>query len=135
LSSTGSIVRIAPNWFSISDPDAIKLLYGHGTQLSKSEWYSGQDFSPDPTTNLFTERDPEKHGEKRRKVAQLYAMSSLISYEPYVDQCIDLLLSHFDSIVSRGSEINLRHWLQCYAFDVVSAITVSASHALFYASL
>jgi hypothetical protein len=31
----GPIVRIAPNEFSINDPDAIKTIYGHGTQFNK----------------------------------------------------------------------------------------------------
>jgi hypothetical protein len=33
--SAGPIVRIAPNEYSIDDPDAIKTIYGHGTSFVK----------------------------------------------------------------------------------------------------
>ena len=36
----GKIVRIAPNEYSIADPDAIKTMYGRGTQFRKSDWYT-----------------------------------------------------------------------------------------------
>jgi len=31
----GSIVRIAPNYYSIDDMEAIKTIYGHGTNFVK----------------------------------------------------------------------------------------------------
>ena len=31
----GAIVRIAPNEYSIDDPDAVKVIYGHGTNFVK----------------------------------------------------------------------------------------------------
>jgi hypothetical protein len=37
----GKIVRIAPDHYSIDDPDAIKQVYGIGTKFAKSEWYEG----------------------------------------------------------------------------------------------
>jgi hypothetical protein len=35
----GSLVRIAPNHYSINDPTAIKQIYGIGTNFKKSDWY------------------------------------------------------------------------------------------------
>lgn len=61
----------------------------------------------------------------RRKVASLYSMTSLVSYEPYVDNCVDLLNDHFNKFAESSSDIDLAHWLQCYAFDVIGEITVS----------
>src|ERR1700712_1929353 len=37
----GPIVRIAPDHFSIDDPDAIKQIYGIGSKFPKSDWYEG----------------------------------------------------------------------------------------------
>lgn len=34
----GKIVRIAPNEFSIDDPDAVKIIYGHSTEFPKADW-------------------------------------------------------------------------------------------------
>jgi len=61
----------------------------------------------------------------RRKVASLYSMTSLVSYEPYVDNCVDLLNDQFTRFAESGSDTDLAHWLQCYAFDVIGEITVS----------
>ena len=33
----GKIVRIAPNEFSIDDPDAVKIIYGHSTKFPKAD--------------------------------------------------------------------------------------------------
>jgi hypothetical protein len=112
-----------PGYFSIDDLESHKLLYGHGTSWRKGDWYEAWHVGP-KMSNLFSEGDPAKHAAMRRKVASLYSMTSLVSYEPYVDHCIELLKSHFEVFASSNSVIDLAHWLQCYAFDVVSVITV-----------
>lgn len=35
LTTPGPVVRIAPNEYTIDDPDAIKIIYGHGTNFVK----------------------------------------------------------------------------------------------------
>lgn len=37
----GNIVRVAPDHYSIDDPDVIKQIYGIGSKFPKSEWYEG----------------------------------------------------------------------------------------------
>lgn len=37
----GNLVRVAPDHYSIDDPDAIKQVYGIGSKFPKSEWYEG----------------------------------------------------------------------------------------------
>lgn len=32
---TGPVVQLAPNEYSVSDPEAIKPIYGHGTRFTK----------------------------------------------------------------------------------------------------
>lgn len=34
----GKIVRIAPNEFSIDDPDAVKIIYGRSIEFPKADW-------------------------------------------------------------------------------------------------
>ncbi|KAK6209079.1 hypothetical protein LQW54_006679 [Pestalotiopsis sp. IQ-011] len=52
-------------------------------------------------------------------------MSSLINYEPHVDDCADLFCTRLNELASAGLAMNMGHWLQCYAFDVIGAITYS----------
>jgi len=50
-------------------------------------------------------------------------MSALIGYEPFVNNCTSLLCQRFSEIAQVGKTVNLQHWLQCYAFDVIGEIT------------
>ncbi|KAF3023146.1 hypothetical protein E8E14_013939 [Neopestalotiopsis sp. 37M] len=52
-------------------------------------------------------------------------MSSLVTYEPYVDECADLISQRLVELSQGGLHFDLRHWLQCYAFDVIGSITYS----------
>lgn len=124
----GPIVRVAPNYYTIDDPSALRGIYGHTTKLIKSKWYDAWTFDPDPQkTNLFSERDPKKHGQMRRKVASIYTLSALLAYEPFVEDCIDLLCQKLEEHGSTTATIDVAYWLQCYAFDVIGEITVSVS--------
>ncbi|KAI9925112.1 hypothetical protein ASPWEDRAFT_176383 [Aspergillus wentii DTO 134E9] len=120
----GPVVRIAPNYFSLSDPAAAKAIYGHGSKYAKSEWYDAWTFSPDPKiTNLFSERNGQRHAGMRRKVAAMYSMTSLVAYEPFVDNCVGIFKERLEEFASEGTVIDVAHWVQCYAFDVIGEIT------------
>ncbi|KAH6629948.1 putative cytochrome P450 pisatin demethylase [Chaetomium sp. MPI-SDFR-AT-0129] len=120
----GPIVQVMPGYFSIDDPETHKTIYGYGAPWIKGESYDAWHVGPN-LSNLFSERDPTKHAAMRRKVASMYSMSSLVSYEPYVDECIALFRKHIATIEASKGEIDLAYWFRCYAFDVVSMITFS----------
>ncbi|KAL4752995.1 hypothetical protein BDW72DRAFT_201954 [Aspergillus terricola var. indicus] len=99
-------------------------VYGHGTKFIKSEWYDAWNVTPNPDqTNLFSERVSQRHAENRRKVASMYSMSSPVAYEPYVDDCIAVFKQRLDEISAQSKTVDMAHWLQCYAFDVIGKIT------------
>lgn len=75
--------------------------------------------------NLFKESNPAVHASLRRPVAMMYSLSSLVSYEPYVDECLSLFCDRLSEISQRGSSVDMRHWFTCYAFDVIGLITLS----------
>lgn len=52
-------------------------------------------------------------------------MSSLVSYESYVDECADLFSQRLQEVASAGVFVDMGHWFQCYAFDVIGLITYS----------
>jgi cytochrome P450 len=52
-------------------------------------------------------------------------MSSLVSYESYVDECAELFSQRLQEVASVGAYADMGHWLQCYAFDVIGLITYS----------
>lgn len=52
-------------------------------------------------------------------------MSSLVTYEPFVDECADLFSQRLQEVASAGAYTDMGHWMQCYAFDVIGMITYS----------
>ncbi|KFY35733.1 hypothetical protein V494_05668 [Pseudogymnoascus sp. VKM F-4513 (FW-928)] len=119
----GPVVRIAPNEYSIDDVGAAKVIYGHGNAFVKAPWYWAW-MPPDPSkASLFADLDPHRHSVQRRKFASAYSMSSLVGYEPFVDNCSSLFLSRFHEMAQSGRNVNFGHWFQCYAFDVIGEIT------------
>ncbi|KAK0378184.1 hypothetical protein CLIM01_04429 [Colletotrichum limetticola] len=117
------IIRIGPRMYSIDDPAMARVIYGISSPLPKSGWYDAWGDPRIPNHNLFSARDRAVHGLMRRKVASMYSMSTIKSYEPYVDSCVALLLKHFDEFAESGETFDLQQWMQCYAFDVIGEIT------------
>ena len=114
-----------PGYFTIEDPEAHKIVYGRANSWIKGEFYRAWHVGPSPElTNLFAARDPVHHAEMRRKVASMYSMSSMVSYESYVDHCIELLYQQLEKSAAKKTAINLGRWLQYFAFDAISMITV-----------
>lgn len=115
------IVRLAPNLYSIVEPD--KKVYGASSKMKKSAWYAGwQDPSPNRWT-LFTDRDIRRHAETRRKFQGIYSLTSVLGYESYVDDCIALFIARMKDATKSGRPLNMARWLRCYAYDVISNIT------------
>lgn len=50
-------------------------------------------------------------------------MSSLVHYEPFVDECSDLFTQRLAEMSRSNMLVDMRHWFQCYAFDVIGLIT------------
>lgn len=121
----GEIIRYGPNRYSVSSPSAQKTIYGHGAKFPKSPWYATWQ-NPHPSQwSLFADQSIQRHSENRRQYQSTYSMSSLVTYEPYVDECADLFNQRLQEVASAGAYADMGHWLQCYAFDVIGLITYS----------
>lgn len=121
----GPIVRIAPNMYSIDIPDSVNTVYHISSKMAKSSWYEGWKHPSPERWTLFPDRDMKRHALTRRRFQGLYSLSSLVNYESYSHECADLLQNHLHRHASQGQAIDLGHWLQCYAFDVIGNITYS----------
>lgn len=119
----GPIVRVGPDLFSINVPD--KNVYGIGSKFRKSDWYEGWKHPSPERWGLFADQDIKRHAETRKKFQGLYSMSSLLSYEKYVDDCADLFNKRLADFERAGQPVNMVHWFQCYAFDVMGNLTYS----------
>jgi cytochrome P450 len=52
-------------------------------------------------------------------------MSALVTYEPYVDDCARIFCQRLDEMSKAVVALDMAHWFQCYAFDVIGEITLS----------
>ncbi|KAJ3541925.1 hypothetical protein NM208_g1345 [Fusarium decemcellulare] len=123
----GPIVRLGPNRFSFSHPDALKAIYGPSAAnlFPKSPSYRPAS-PPDPDKwTLFADEDIKRHARNRRLYQSTYSMSSLVTYEAYVDECIDLFSLRLSELADAGFEADMGHWFQFFAFDVIGLITYS----------
>jgi hypothetical protein len=121
----GPIVRIAPDHYSIDDPAAIKTIYGIGSKFPKSEWYEAFKHPNPNFWTLFPDRNMKRHADTRKLFQGMYSMSSLVSYEPFVDHCAEIFMSRLTDFAQARQVLDMGHWLQCYAFDVIGDITYS----------
>jgi len=53
----------------------------------------------------------------------MYALSSLVTYEGYVDECAAIFSKRLTEFSRSNQTIDMGHWFQCYAFDVIGDIT------------
>jgi cytochrome P450 len=126
----GSIVRLAPNRYSISDPTAIRTIYGAGTKFNKSDYYHPFGAPSMDHKDVFSETSNEKHALERKKISNMYAMSSLVSYEPFVDKVNGEFMARLADHAQHGRAFDLFTWMQFYAFDVIGEITLGRSFGL-----
>ena len=121
LCLTGPVVRYGPNRVSISDPEASKIIYGLGTTFAKSDWY--QPWGAPGRWTIFSDQDIQHHAQTRRLYQNTFSMSSLVSYEPYVDECADVFVERLTELSRAGASVDMGRWFQNYAFDVIGMIT------------
>jgi cytochrome P450 len=119
----GKLVRTAPNEVSISDPTAIKTIYGAGTKFRKSDWYSV--WQGQRKFDLFGGRDEKVHGQHRRLVSSIYSLDQLKKLEPGVNAALSLLIDRLGEVTKNGESVDMSKWAQLFAFDVIGEVTFS----------
>lgn len=121
----GPLVRLGPKLVSIDDPSALKTIYGIGSKFPKSDWYSAWKAPGPGNFTLFADQNMARHANTRKRFQNLYSMTSLVSYETFVDECADIFAKRLQEITDTDTEeaANMGHWFQCYAFDVIACIT------------
>lgn len=100
----GRVVRIGSNDLSIIDPDAMELVYGPGSKVTKSDWYD----SSIPLTSMHTTRDKALHEKRRRVWAPAFSDKSLRVYEPKIDYFNAKLMQRVAEF--QGGPINMTKW-------------------------
>jgi len=97
----GTFVRIAPNHVSISDPDALQVVYAHGNGTLKSNFY---DAFVSITRGLFNTRSRPEHTRKRKIVSHIFSQKSVLAFEPHIRQHVQELIGQWDKLCEGGEK-------------------------------
>ncbi|KXG49221.1 Cytochrome P450 [Penicillium griseofulvum] len=117
--SVGPVVRVGPKRYSIIQPQAVKTIYDLSGKYTKSSFYNAQGSDDD----IFTMRDNTEQRDRRRKVAPLYSMSAMVSYEDAIDRMTTICMGKMDEFAKEKRLISIPNFMQFYAWDVIGEIT------------
>ncbi|KAM5532170.1 hypothetical protein V8D89_014195 [Ganoderma adspersum] len=145
----GTFVRIAPNHLSISDPDALQIVYGHGTGTLKSTFY---DAFVSIQRGLFNTRSRVQHARKRKIVSNIFAQKNVLEFEPHVREHLGTLFQQWDKLCEGGRKglsgsegeggwhgSDGRVWYDCLpwynylAFDIIGDLAFGAPFGMLLA--
>ncbi|PHH50395.1 Cytochrome P450 monooxygenase apf7 [Ceratocystis fimbriata CBS 114723] len=77
----GPVVRYGPNHLSFNTVTALKKIYGHNSNIAKSEFYNAFVHG---APNIHNTRNKEIHSRKRRIISNAFSTASTKSMEPFV---------------------------------------------------
>jgi benzoate 4-monooxygenase len=109
----GPVVRIQPNHVSIADDEAIQTIYGHGNGFLKSSFY---DAFVSIRRGLFNTRDRAEHTRKRKIVSHIFAPKSILQFEPYITQNLEVFVKKWDEIVARTPQPDGFAHIECLSW-------------------
>lgn len=120
----GTHVRIAPNHLSISDPQAVQDIYGHGANFLKDAWYDG---GAGEFRHMADARVKAEHQAKRKLLAHVFAQKTIANLEPIITDTVATLITQVENAVTDGSPINMRRYLNYFTIDVFSRLLYGES--------
>jgi cytochrome P450 len=125
----GPVVRFGPNSISINSNTALKTIYGHKSNVKKSQFYSV--FPPTKDTfNTHSSIDKAAHARKRRVLSHAFSDGAIKSMEKYVLANVrtfcSALGSSSKSLGEKGASEelwsapqNMSDWCNYLTFDVM----------------
>lgn len=120
----GPVVRLAPNELSFASLQAVKPVYGPGTTCIKSSAYD--NFG---RLGMFQMQDPAQHRERQKRVAHIFAPSSLQQMEPLIQGVVDRLIDVIGQDL--GKQVDALHWCRMTALDISGEVLMGKSFGAF----
>lgn len=79
-----------------------------------------------PIPGIFATQDEGIHHMLKKPVSNAYSMTTLLSFEPYVDTTMEVFCRQLQNrFADTGQTCDLGVWLQMFAFDVIGELTFS----------
>ncbi|KAH8802559.1 cytochrome P450 [Xylogone sp. PMI_703] len=120
----GKLVRIGPNHISISDPNAVPIVYSTSPVWTKASSYNAASpVSRGRAVPSIIAMSETKHTAVRRSVGSAFTTNSLLEYESSLEKSAELLLKALDE--NPTADISL--WLQLFTMDMLMRIAFTES--------
>ncbi|KAL4981317.1 cytochrome P450 [Aspergillus falconensis] len=119
----GPFVRIAHDEVSVCHPDAIRALLLN--PIPKAPWYKVLALPDRRFQTPMSTVDPRRRVELAKNVASAYTLSNVIKSERYMNAMVSLLLDRFDQFSDSQQPVELDHWFNYLAFDIVGEVVFS----------
>lgn len=117
----GPIVRYGPDKLSITDEQAMPLLYQKGGKtFPKTEFYDAYGAANNP--NVFGMRDEARHAVRRRHMSHSFSMSYIKEFEGFLDINIAILKQRIAAYASSGQAFDLQRLIKHYVVDASGEI-------------
>jgi cytochrome P450 len=113
----GRLVRIGPNFVSVSDPTAISIVYG-----TSPVWVKGPSYevivgvSNGHLVNSLITMNETQQSAVMKGIGSAFTPNAMLDYEPFVDESAALLIA---ALEERRS-VDMVKWLQLFAMDVLN---------------
>lgn len=79
-----------------------------------------------PIPGIFAAQDENIHRALKKPISSAYSMSTLLSFEPYVDSTMRVFCEQLESrFIENKKPLDFGKWLQMFAFDVIGELTFS----------
>lgn len=125
----GKLVRLGPNHVSISDPDAIPIVYAtNPTWIKGPSYYGAIPVSKNKAVPSVIAMSELQHTGVRKSVGRAFTTNSLLDYEDSIETTVQELIEALNKVKDREIDIGL--WLQFFAMDVLIRIAFSDSLGL-----
>ena len=97
-SQHGDVVRIGPNVLSFAHPQAVRDTYGTDKHFAKSDYYvvAAAVARGRPNPSLFSSTDTAWHDNLRRAIQPAFNLTTLIQYEPFVNNTVATFIQQLD---------------------------------------
>ncbi|KAI0533243.1 cytochrome P450 [Xylaria digitata] len=119
----GPVVRVAPNDLVFNTAQSWQDIYGfrqgHRTFI-KGKFYEGGVFSGRGVTSIDTERNPQRHANMRRLLANAFSMTSLTEQEELIRSSIDRFIDVFKAkTIEQGRAFDVTKGYERMTFDII----------------
>ncbi|KAK5192726.1 hypothetical protein LTR99_010396 [Exophiala xenobiotica] len=133
----GSVVRIAPNHVSFTDPVAYKEIYGFGNTIIKDDFYA---HIGDGNPSMAQTTDKAAHSTKRRYLAHVFSAKEVVAMEPRVMELVYKLCEKLkiktdgrkigpdDEYETVKGVVDIRPWLNMFTYDAITSMFFTNSY-------